>query len=184
MAKLTEQEAQVLVDAANAESTRIQRVVNEEIAATTVAIQARHRQAIDAVKAQIVAAREAMRLAKDALPDHPWNGKRVFKHAAAPGRGSWNRQTIRLEGIVETVRSHTEFPLNTASYSRPMIGKPLVRLLAKNGKLGRRFETMNGDHHGWKLVEEPQNDAGVRAISPQGNPAPDDPDPNPLGPKS
>jgi hypothetical protein len=97
-------------------------------------------------------ARAELRDAKDRLPDHPWAGKRVFR-MALQGPSYLRRPAKRIEGIVETRRSTTEFPGNTASYRKPQIGQGFVRLLKNDGTPGAKFELLG--HHGeWKLVDE------------------------------
>jgi hypothetical protein len=90
--------------------------------------------------------------AKDRLPDHPWTGKRVFRMKSV-GRFWERRPPVRIEGIVETMRSTTTLPGNTASYSRPALGAGFARLLKKDGTPGLQFESF-GRNDGWKLVDE------------------------------
>jgi hypothetical protein len=117
-------------------------------------IDAKHSDELRRLKGQRSAARRAVIAAKDAhLPDHPWSGKRVHKMKRV-GSLRHGREE-RIEGVVETVRSSTEFPLNTASYSKPRQGKAIVRLLTTKGAVGLRFEKL--DRGAWKLVEEPSN---------------------------
>lgn len=109
-----------------------------------------------ALSAAVSDARAATIDAKNALPDHPWTGKRVYKERDV---GSWGRKQIeRLEGIVETRRSTTSFALN-AKYGIPRIGEGFVRLNKKDGSTGAKFDSLssgwNADEF-WKLVEENQ----------------------------
>ena len=150
---MTEDEAQAAVDAAGSAYDTARAVMNKEIATAKAEIQARHADAISAVAQVFRDAREVLRIAKDAVADYPWAGKRVFK--MAPGSYSWDRnpRMVRVEGLVETMRSTTELPGNASRWNRPPIGSPIVRLLKKDGTPGLKFETMR-EHSGWKLADE------------------------------
>lgn len=99
--------------------------------------------------------REAIRkriASEDALPDHPWEGARVFRIEAV---GWGGRQKKRVEGIVETVRSTTEFAGNIGDWRKPEIGKAIVRSLKKDGTPGVKFKNLNSHWGGleWQLCE-------------------------------
>lgn len=168
---MTEDEARQLVnDASNAEA-KIVAEIGSEVDAATARIRAAHDGELRAARRVLAAARAVLRDLKDQTPDHPWTGKRVFK-MVNQGR-TWDRlPQKRVEAIVETARSTTEYPGNAARYSLPTVGDPFARLLNKDGKPGLRFDGMRGNHHGWKLAEEAANPAetdadGAAAIKPQ-----------------
>lgn len=149
---LTEGEAKAQLDAADRAVALVEKAMRDEVAAARVEIEARHRETVDAARAVRRAAAERLRIAKDAVPDHPWTGKIVTKTTSEGP--TWSRRVKVLIGVVETVRSDTVFP-NNVRYRRPRVGDPLVRLLGKNGKPGLRFDDMRW---GWSLADttEPQ----------------------------
>jgi hypothetical protein len=99
--------------------------------------------------AVVSAAYAAERDAMDRLSDHPWTGKRVYKDIDV---GRWGRmQIVRTEGVVETRRSTTVFPVNQANWRIPAIGKGFVRLLKKDGTAGSKIDELGPR---WKLIEE------------------------------
>lgn len=129
--------------------------IHEEVRKAEAEIRVRFDEALSAARQAVGAASRAVKAAKDEhLPDHPWTGKRVFK-MEVQGWYYEHKPSKRVEGVVETVRSDTEFPANMASYSRPYIGAGIVRRLNKNGFPGARFEQLRGDYHGWQLAEDP-----------------------------
>lgn len=152
---MTVDEAEAAVRAARHALATVTDAIDAEVAAAKAAIVAAHATARRAADDALFAANAALREANDRTPDHPWTGRRVFKLARAPGQAAWERHPamIRVEGMVETVRSSTEFPLNTSRYSRPNVGSAIVRPLTKSGQPGIRFETLHSSYHGWKLAE-------------------------------
>lgn len=150
---MTEEEAKAAVEVAEQVVRRLRALIDDKVRAARAEIEAAHREATDAASAAAMSARATLQQVKDATPDHPWTGKRVFK-MVRQGRSYENRPAARIDGVVETVRSQTPFPANTGLYSRPPVGAPLVRLLTKDGSPGVRFDSMRGDYHGWKLAEE------------------------------
>ena len=147
-------EAEQAVTAARAKVTRIDNEIREAAAAAKAAIVAERADELRAATALLRQALAALITAKDQTPDHPWTGQKVFKLQTARGYRSWDRKPPeRVEAVVETFRSTTPLPGNTASYARPEIGSAFARLLNKRGEPGLRFENMWGDRHGWKLAE-------------------------------
>lgn len=141
--------------------------IGEEKRAAAAKIDAAHRERLAEAQAAVNVANAALRSANDQAPDHPWTGRRVYRMVRR-GR-SWERlPDKREEGVVETMRSFTRLPDNTASYRRPGVGKPFVRLLKANGEPGTRFETFGAAYNPWKLVEPaPHGGAGVPVHSEQ-----------------
>lgn len=93
-----------------------------------------------------------LRDAKNALPDHPWTGKKVFMECDSGP--SYRRSRVRMDGVVEMRRVDTVFPENVR-WGIPEIGKPFVRLLKKDGTPGMRFESIHGSWgKKWKLRDE------------------------------
>ena len=99
---------------------------------------------------QAVVARVA---AEDATADHPWTGKKVFR-MEAQGRSYQRLPDKRIDGIVETYRSTTKLPENSARWRLPSIGQPIVRLLRKDGSPGLKVEVFSRAYREWKLAEE------------------------------
>lgn len=121
-----------------------------------------------AARDEINAAQRALAVAMDRTPDHPWTGKRVYR--TEPQGRSWERLPDKqIEGVVETRRSNTQFPLNAADYRLPSIGSGFVRLLNKDGKPGLKFEELQRSWNQWKLADEAE-----ASLSPSLQPLPDE----------
>lgn len=145
------EQAKAAVEAADRARRAVEREIRDAEEAAKAAIRAQFDARLKAAWEGVNDARAALVAAQDQTPDHPWTGKRVFRMEQ---RGRvWERRTpIRIEGIVETVRSTTVFPENTAQWRCPGIGQPIVRLLKKDGSPSKRFEEMSR-HTSWKLAE-------------------------------
>jgi len=151
---MTEDEAKEAVIGAAFAVQAIEDVIRGEIRAATDAIQAKHAGALRDANLVYSQAKRALTAAKDATPDHPWTGKRVFREETIRHRWSTTVARVdRFEGIVETFRSTTSTPANMSAWGRPEIGTPIVRLLKKDGSPGVKFEIMR-EHKAWKLVDE------------------------------
>jgi hypothetical protein len=136
--------------AAGSEVRAIEKCIADEIAQASVAVRKRHEAVLVAAQQGRSAARIALTAAQDAGPEHEWTGQRVTKLVPNWKYGRL-QSTETLTGIVETVRSTTEFAGNLPLYGRPRIGDPIVRLLKKDGTPGLKFERLHGNYHGWKL---------------------------------
>lgn len=111
----------------------------------------RHAADLAARRAIAAACERDLRAAKDReLPAHEWEGKKVW-HVARRG-SAWNRIEVRVEGVVETMRTTTRLPNNTPSWREPPLGYPFVRLLKADGTPGTKFMSFNQDYQQWKLV--------------------------------
>lgn len=106
---------------------------------------------INPLREAAAAARMAVTQVKNAVPDHEWEGLKVFRMVSR-GYSFQRLSPSRVEGIVETVRIGTRFAENLSHYSTPEIGDVIVRLLKKDGTPGLKFENRDKD---WKLAEEP-----------------------------
>jgi hypothetical protein len=85
----------------------------------------------------------------EATATHEWEGKRVSK-VVIRYRNNWGGVTRdTFFGIIEVRRLATVFPANS-KYGIPPIGKAFVRLLKKDGTLGKSFDGISG----WSLVKE------------------------------
>jgi hypothetical protein len=132
---------------------QVERVIREEKWAAAQEVNKRFADELDAARRAVYKACRATTAARDLTPEHPWTGKRVFR--LKPQGPSWYRQPPkRIEGVVETMRSTTVLPGNTAGYSRPMLGAGFVRLLKADGSLGLQFTRLH-PNDGWALVEDP-----------------------------
>lgn len=146
----TLQECEAAYDDAVRREKEVENNIKKEAREAAREVEERRASELSAVRQARTAVQRDLLAAKDRLPDHEWTGKRVYKMMS---RGGFRREPVRVDGIVETVRSTTVWPDNISRYRMIAIGKPLVRLLKADGKPGVKFEEMNGEHHGWKLVE-------------------------------
>lgn len=150
---MTEDEAKAALRVVEQELSALDKVIRQEKEAAASAITERYADRRSALLARLSAARADHVKAQDATPDHEWTGRRVYK-MVSQGRHWERRPQKRVEGIVETMRSTTALPSNTASYRRPYIGAAIVRLLKKDGTPGAAFDMLsNGSYQPWKLVE-------------------------------
>lgn len=111
-------------------------------------INERYRAQRQAAVALINAATKVFQEAQDLQEAHPWTGRRVFARKVLGS--AWSQKYERVEGVVETRRSTTVFPVNTADYRLPSIGEGFVRLVKKDGALGTKFDRLNSD---WRLID-------------------------------
>lgn len=156
-----------LEQAERAHSTAEQalRELNQGIAAeqraAALVIAERHADEVAVARRALEAARRALIAAKDATPDHPMTGKAVYQMVETRRYSFDASRLVRVDGIVETRRSTTAFPGNTADYRLPRMGDGFVRLLKKDGTPGTKFERLES-YSGkllWSLVEEQQDAA-------------------------
>jgi hypothetical protein len=105
-------------------------------------------------------AKQKQRLLSETLPDHEWEGRRVWRIRRVASGSGWrvSHSPSRAEGIVRTFRTDSPRPENLSAYSLPEIGTPVVYLLTKAGKEGKRFERLDvrsvgGKETAWALIE-------------------------------
>lgn len=98
------------------------------------------------------AAENTLREHINATASHEWEGRKVVR-TSERYKSVWaTRTTTVVEyGVVEVARSNTQFPANLRAWGLPKLGKPFVRLLKKDGKLGLKFESFTDD---WQLAED------------------------------
>lgn len=153
---LTLEQAEQARAAARSALESVEHIARLEAKAASDEVMAKHAPLIAVKRAEHLAAEAALKAAKDRLPDHPWTGKRVYWMKSQ----GWSYERLpekRVEGIVETYRSTSELPGNTAIYSRPRIGQAIVRALKKDGTPGSRFEILHETgYRRWKLCDEEQ----------------------------
>lgn len=142
------------ITAANENLNALQDAMSAEIRA----IKDRHGDGIRAAKSALYDAESALKEAKSAAAAHPWEGRKVYKDVPIySGWSSKQARTERVYGIVEVCRLGTAFAVAVASYSRPSLGRPFVRLLKKDGTPGLKFDRATGWGDGlvgWQLVED------------------------------
>jgi hypothetical protein len=150
----TLEEAKATASEACRKLQSIEAMVREEKRKAEAAIDERFREIVKGARSEMARAERALKGAMDRQPDHPLTGRRVYKMEHVSDR--WSRREERVEGVVQTRRSDTEFPGNTASYSLPDLGAGFVRRLNKDGKPGLRFDKLHVGPESWKwhLVED------------------------------
>lgn len=145
------------LDAASDALSDLKAAMREEINAATNAINAAYADRLKSARVKVAEAERAHIAAKDATPDHPWTGKRVFKMARPRGSSIWDRRPdVRVDGVVETWRSDSVRPANISSWRAPDIGVPIVREIKKDGKPSAKFERLFSDIHKstrWQIVK-------------------------------
>lgn len=98
-------------------------------------------------------AKKVYRDLKDSHVSHPWEGKIV----TAKRRLIRYHQEEDVRGIVEVVRSNTEFAQNIGRYSQPSVGTVIIRAIKKDGTPSLKFHDkyyFGRDLGDWELVEE------------------------------
>lgn len=139
-------ECKAALKRAEADCEALDSVIREEKTAAVAAINLKFKDQKAALNAARADANQNLIEAKNALPDHEWTRRRVYR---TKNIREWVRVTIkRTEGIVETRRSTTEFPANK-TWGLPAIGQGFGGLLKKDGTPGLKMDWLNG----WKLVE-------------------------------
>lgn len=125
------------------------RRVEEEARAAAAAVRAKYKGELDELAAVRNAAHKALVEAQERTT-HPWQGKRVFRTERVYSYFGRKHTEVRIEGIVEIFTRTTELSAGTRYY-RYHPGDPIVRLLKKDGKPGKKTEHLGVN---WKLVEE------------------------------
>lgn len=156
---MTVDEAKAALDAARKLLQAHELEVRLEKVRVTAEVVARFSNQTADLTESVRAAEERLRAAKDALPDHPWTGKRVYREEKQYARFSSRVTGVeRIEGVVEMRRTGTVLP-GGQLWGLPQLGEAFVRLAKKDGSLGLKVEDLERRHRHdqWRLVkEEPQ----------------------------
>lgn len=148
--------ARIAEEEARREMVGIRFAIHQEKHEASRAIDSLYADKVSAARANIEAAVQAHRNAREGLPDHPWVGRRVYQMQETRMSVWEPSKRVRVEGVVETVRSGTPFAENLTDYKTPKIGDHIVRLLKKDGKLGIKFAGMT-QRSVWLLVDGDQD---------------------------
>lgn len=98
----------------------------------TEAVYAEYAPRISACRAGIEAAQAALDQHLEQTTSHPWDGKRVYRDVRRRSLFKGGERTDRERGMVEVVRSGSQFPTNM-KYGRPRVGDVIIRALKKDG---------------------------------------------------
>lgn len=148
----TVEQAKSAMTAAKAAHDELLDKVRKEADEARAAVWAKYQDELDKLNVIRCDAEQAVREAKNRMPDHEWTGKRVYRMVnRAYG---YRTNMVREYGIVETRRIETKFPYNTADYRMPSLGDGFVRLLKKDNTVGSKFDSM----YGWTLDDETSSD--------------------------